>query len=63
LFTSASWKHACPLSSGAIAEYDLWRDFLKTAPAFEARFKTEEDCRRYWIKARWGGKPACAKCS
>jgi hypothetical protein len=42
---------------------DLWRDFLKTAPAFEARFKTEEDCRRYWIKARWGGKPACAKCS
>ena len=41
---------------------DLWRDFPKTAPAFEARFKTEEDCRVYWIKARWGGKPACAKC-
>jgi len=41
---------------------DLWRDFPKTAPAFEARFKTEEDCRAYWIKARWGGKPACAKC-
>ena len=41
---------------------DLWRDFPKTAPAFEARFKTEEDCRAYWIKARWGGRPACAKC-
>ena len=41
---------------------DLWRDFPKTAPAFEARFKTEADCRAYWIKARWGGKPACAKC-
>jgi transposase-like protein len=41
---------------------DLWRDFPKTAPAFEARFKTEEDCRAYWIKARWGGKPACARC-
>ncbi len=41
---------------------DLWRDFPKTAPAFEARFKTEEDCRAYWIKVRWGGKPACAKC-
>ena len=42
---------------------DLWREFPKTAPAFEARFKTEEDCRAYWIKARWGGKPACAKCA
>ena len=41
---------------------DLWRDFPKTAPAFEARFRTEDDCRAYWIKARWGGKPACAKC-
>ena len=41
---------------------DLWRDFPKTAPEFEARFATEEDCRAYWIKARWGGKPACAKC-
>lgn len=41
---------------------DLWRDFPKTAPAFEARFSTEEDCRAYWIMARWGGKPACARC-
>jgi len=41
---------------------DLWRDFPKTAPEFEARFATEEDCRAYWIKARWGGKPACARC-
>jgi transposase-like protein len=41
---------------------DLWRDFPKTAPEFERRFATEEDCRAYWIEARWGGKPACAKC-
>ena len=40
----------------------LWRDFPKTAPEFEARFATEEDCRTYWIEARWGGKPACAAC-
>ena len=24
--------------------------------------RTEDDCRAYWIEARWGGKPACAKC-
>jgi transposase-like protein len=41
---------------------DLWRDFPKTATEFEKRFATEEDCRAYWIKARWGGKPACARC-
>ena len=41
---------------------DLWRDFPKTAMAFESRFATEEDCRAYWIEARWGGKPACARC-
>jgi transposase-like protein len=41
---------------------DLWRDFPKTATEFEARFATEEDCRAYWIAARWGGKPACARC-
>ena len=41
---------------------DLWRDFPKTATEFEARFATEDDCRAYWIEARWGGKPACAKC-
>jgi Zn ribbon nucleic-acid-binding protein/transposase-like protein len=40
----------------------LWRDFPKTATEFEARFATEEDCRAYWIEARWGGKPACATC-
>lgn len=40
----------------------LWRDFPKTAQAFEARFATEEDCRAYWIEARWGGTPACARC-
>jgi Zn ribbon nucleic-acid-binding protein len=41
----------------------LWRDFPKTAQEFEARFATEEDCRAYWIQARWGGHPACARCS
>ena len=41
----------------------LWRNFPKTAPEFEARFATEEDCRAYWIEARWGGKPACAACN
>ena len=41
---------------------DLWRDFPKTAMEFEARFATEADCRAYWIEARWGGKPACARC-
>jgi len=41
---------------------DLWRDFPKTATEFEARFATEEDCRAYWIKARWGGTPSCARC-
>jgi Zn ribbon nucleic-acid-binding protein/transposase-like protein len=40
----------------------LWRDFPKTATEFEARFATEEDCRAYWIKARWGNTPACARC-
>ena len=25
---------------------ELWRDFPRTAPEFEARFKTEEDWRR-----------------
>jgi transposase-like protein/Zn ribbon nucleic-acid-binding protein len=42
---------------------DLWRDFPKTATEFEARFATEEDCRAYWIKARWGDTPSCAKCA
>jgi transposase-like protein len=41
---------------------DLWRDFPKTATEFEARFATEEDCRAYWIRARWGGAPSCARC-
>jgi len=42
---------------------DLWREFPKTATEFEARFATEEDCRACWIEARWGGKPACARCN
>ena len=42
---------------------DLWRDFPKTAQEFEARFATEDDCRAYWIKARWGDTPRCARCA
>src|ERR1700694_5277143 len=42
---------------------DLWRDCPKTATAFESRCATEEDCRAYWIAARWGGKPSCARCN
>ncbi len=41
----------------------LWRDFPKTAQEFEARFATEDDCRAYWITARWGDTPACARCA
>jgi transposase-like protein len=41
---------------------DPWRDFPKTATEFEERFATEEDCRAYWIEARWGSEPACARC-
>jgi len=41
----------------------LWRNFPRTAPEFEARFATEADCRAYWIEARWGGTPACARCA
>jgi transposase-like protein len=41
----------------------LWRDFPKTATEFEARFATEEDCRAYWIEARWSGTPSCARCA
>jgi Transposase zinc-ribbon domain len=41
---------------------DLWRNFPKTALEFERRFATEEACRAYWIEARWGGEPTCARC-
>lgn len=41
---------------------DLWRNFPKTAAEFEKRFATEEDCRDYLFKVRWGGTPACARC-
>jgi transposase-like protein/Zn ribbon nucleic-acid-binding protein len=40
----------------------LWRDFPRTAVEFERRFATEEDCRAYWIAARGGGTPRCARC-
>lgn len=42
---------------------DLWREFPRTATEFEERFAAEEDCRTYWIAARWGGEPACARCA
>jgi hypothetical protein len=35
---------------------------LESCVTFERRFATEEDCRAYWIKARWGSKPAWARC-
>jgi len=41
----------------------LWRDFPKTAPEFDERFATEDDCRAYLIAARWGGYPECTRCS
>src|SRR4029453_9009764 len=41
---------------------DLWRNFPRTAIEFERRFATEEACRAYWVEARWGGEPACARC-
>ena len=41
---------------------DLWRNFPKTAIEFDRRFAMEEACRAYWIEARWGGEPACARC-
>ncbi len=42
---------------------DLWRDFPKTLPAFEARFPDEASCRAYLIEVRWGGRPRCDACS
>ena len=42
---------------------DLWRNFPKTAVEFEKRFATEDDCRAYWVEARWGGRPACGRCT
>jgi hypothetical protein len=50
-----------PASTAQLPD-DLWQDFPKTATDFEARFATEQDCRAYWSKARWGDTPACAKC-
>lgn len=38
-------------------------DYPGTLLEFEERFATEEDCRAYWIQARWGGEPACARCA
>ena len=35
----------------------LWREFPKMATEFDAHFRAEADCRPYWLKARWGGKP------
>ena len=41
---------------------DLWRDFPKTLPAFEARFPDEASCRAYLVEVRWGGRPRCTAC-
>ena len=42
---------------------DLWRAFPKTAIEFERRFSSEDACIAYWIHARWGAEPACARCA
>ena len=56
-------KHDHKRTSHSPHDHDvLWRDFPKTAIEFEKRFATEEDCRAYWIEARWGGTPSCARC-
>ena len=49
-------------TTGGTVKDDLWRNFPKTAIEFEERFATGEDCRAYWIEARWGGEPTCAAC-
>jgi hypothetical protein len=41
---------------------DLWRGFPRTAIEFDRRFATESDCIAYWMKARWGDEPRCARC-
>jgi len=41
---------------------DLWRNFPKTAIEFDRTFATEGDCVAYWMQARWGSEPACARC-
>ncbi len=46
-------EHAAGRTVAALSE---------TATEFEARFATEDDCRAYWVEARWGGEPACARC-
>jgi Zn ribbon nucleic-acid-binding protein len=56
------WTMASASPNRQQASDDLWRDFPRTATEFEARFASEEDCRAYWFKARWGDMPACAKC-
>jgi hypothetical protein len=33
-----------------------------TATEFDAWLATEDDCPAYWVEARWGGKPTCARC-
>jgi hypothetical protein len=41
---------------------DLWRNSPEKVIEFDQRFATEEAYRAYWIEARSGGEPACARC-
>ncbi len=41
---------------------ELWREFPRTQPEFEARFGSEDACRDYLVAVRWGGTPQCGRC-
>lgn len=41
----------------------LWKDFPRTQPAFEARFGDEQACRDYLLAVRWGGTVRCGRCA
>jgi len=41
---------------------ELWRTFPRTALEFEERFASEDDCRAFWVRARWNGCVTCQAC-
>lgn len=41
---------------------ELWRTFPRTVLEFEERFASEDDCRAFWIEARWNGHVTCQAC-
>lgn len=40
----------------------LWREFPKTLPEFEAKFPDEAACRAYWKQIRFGDTVTCVRC-